>query len=466
MATFPTVKNYIVTEKLGQGTYATVYKAYRTVGKREVVAIKCIQKRSLSKSASDNLITEISLMKELNHDHIVQLTDFQWDGKAIYLIMEYCSGGDLSKFIRFRKRLPEIVVKKFLRQLASALQFLRIRNISHMDLKPQNMLLSSQNDPVLKLADFGFAQYVMNEVDAKTLRGSPLYMAPEIICSGKYDAKADLWSAGIIMFEALFGVAPFASNSYAELEDKIRSSAEITLPSNANISASCRDLLISLLRRNPDERISFDNFFNHPFIDLEHMPSPECLAKSRDLFTEAVKRDNQNDLKGAAMYYTRGLEYFVPAIEYEKNPAKKDALRVRASEYLARAEELRRLLKSENVYANASIESPGTSLVKLYTNDNKMEEALLHLETAENYDNKEMYDAALHQYEKTLSKLLELAPDETDTAKRERLMIEIQRCMKRAEEIKLLNQMKQSDGLKLKIYDNEKLATNSRKFID
>ncbi|EDV26515.1 uncharacterized protein TRIADDRAFT_54606 [Trichoplax adhaerens] len=441
MATFPTVKNYIVTEKLGQGTYATVYKAYRTVGKREVVAIKCIQKRSLSKSASDNLITEISLMKELNHDHIVQLTDFQWDGKAIYLIMEYCSGGDLSKFIRFRKRLPEIVVKKFLRQLASALQFLRIRNISHMDLKPQNMLLSSQNDPVLKLADFGFAQYVMNEVDAKTLRGSPLYMAPEIICSGKYDAKADLWSAGIIMFEALFGVAPFASNSYAELEDKIRSSAEITLPSNANISASCRDLLISLLRRNPDERISFDNFFNHPFIDLEHMPSPECLAKSRDLFTEAVKRDSQNDLKGAAMYYTRGLEYFVPAIEYEKNPAKKDALRVRASEYLARAEELRRLLKSENVYANASIESPGTSLGE---------------------DNKEMYDAALHQYEKTLSKLLELAPDETDTAKRERLMIEIQRCMNRAEEIKLLNQMKQSDGLKLKIYDNEKLATNSR----
>ncbi|GCC20094.1 hypothetical protein chiPu_0018734, partial [Chiloscyllium punctatum] len=149
----PKLEEFILTEKLGSGTYATVYKAYRKVNSREVVAIKCVSKKSLNKASVENLLTEIEILKTVRHPHIVQLKDFQWDSENIYLIMEFCAGGDLSHFIRTRRALPEGVARRFLQQLASALQYLHERNISHLDLKPQNILVSSRSTPHLKLAD-------------------------------------------------------------------------------------------------------------------------------------------------------------------------------------------------------------------------------------------------------------------------------------------------------------------------
>ncbi|CAF87533.1 unnamed protein product, partial [Tetraodon nigroviridis] len=116
---------------------------------REVVAVKVVAKKSLNKASTENLLTEIEILKSVRHPHIVQLKDFQWDAENIYLILEWCSGGDLSRFIRSRRILPERVARRFLQQIACALQFLHERNISHLDLKPQNILLCGS---VLKLA--------------------------------------------------------------------------------------------------------------------------------------------------------------------------------------------------------------------------------------------------------------------------------------------------------------------------
>ncbi|XP_049270122.1 serine/threonine-protein kinase ULK3-like [Rhipicephalus sanguineus] len=149
---------YIFTEKLGQGTYATVFKAYHKTGARRVVAIKCISKSSLTKTATENLLTEIAILKRIKNEHIVELIDFQWNQQFIYLIMEYCAGGDLHRFIRANKRLRESIVRKFLQQLAKALRVLHQHNIAHMDLKPQNILLSSVRNPSLKLAADAFGQ--------------------------------------------------------------------------------------------------------------------------------------------------------------------------------------------------------------------------------------------------------------------------------------------------------------------
>lgn len=83
---------------------------------------------------------------------------------------------------------------------ALALQYMRSKNVSHMDLKPQNILLSSENNPVLKLGDFGFATYLIGDTEGSSLRGSPLYMAPEIILKKHYSEKLDLWSVGVILY--------------------------------------------------------------------------------------------------------------------------------------------------------------------------------------------------------------------------------------------------------------------------
>lgn len=149
----PKLKDFILTEKLGSGTYATVYKAFRKTDSREAVAVKVVSKKTLNKSSMENLLTEIEILKTVRHPHIVQLKDFQWDSENIYLILEWCSGGDLSRFIRSCRILPERVARHCLQQIACALQFLHERNISHLDLKPQNILLSGNTLKLSGAAD-------------------------------------------------------------------------------------------------------------------------------------------------------------------------------------------------------------------------------------------------------------------------------------------------------------------------
>jgi len=116
-----------------------------------MVAIKVIERSKLSKSAEDAVVTEIGVMKKFKHKHIVQMIDFIWDYKNIYIILEHCDGGDLSSFIKQRTKLSEKICRKFLQQLALALQFLRSHNVSHLDLKPQNLLLMRSPQLTLKV---------------------------------------------------------------------------------------------------------------------------------------------------------------------------------------------------------------------------------------------------------------------------------------------------------------------------
>lgn len=218
----PSVSDYSLLEKIGAGSYATVYKAFKKDGCREVVAIKCVDKSSLSKSAIDNIVTEIYLLKILRHENIVEMRDFFWDEGHIYIVMEYCDGGDLSSFIKKRHKLPEQICRRFLQQLALALKYLRNNNVCHMDLKPQNLLLIRRPQLTLKVGDFGFARFLSNSQTKFAICGSPLYMAPEILLKNKYDARVDLWSVGVIMYECLFGEAPYSSNSFQELAEKIK----------------------------------------------------------------------------------------------------------------------------------------------------------------------------------------------------------------------------------------------------
>lgn len=395
-----------------------------------MVAIKCIQKCSLSKPATENLLTEIGLLKKLDHEHIVKLKDFEWNDEYIFLIMEYCSGGDLSRFIHSRRVLSEETARRFLQQLALALHFLRANDIAHMDLKPQNLLLSSRENPILKLADFGFAQYLHSEEETQTMRGSPLYMAPEMICSSKYDASVDLWSVGVILYEALFGMAPFASGSFAELEMKIRSSEPITIPVGSKVTPDCQDLLLALLQRDPLARVSFDDFFAHPFLDLEHVPSPSCLEKAVKLVMDAIKMDEEGNLKEAAGLYCDAMAFFIPAIEYEKDPEKKKRLRERVNQYMNRAEELKQRLRRK------SHSNPDELLASYIRDHSELKEAMQLANIAEIRDEHGAYGIALSQYQVALEALLPILSGTPRGPYKDALHLEVNRYMRRAEEIK------------------------------
>eukprot|EP00069_Balaena_mysticetus_P010144 bmy_20540T0 len=293
---------------IGHGAFAVVFKGRHREKHDLEVAVKCINKKNLAKSQT-LLGKEIKILKELKHENIVALYDFQEMANSVYLVMEYCNGGDLADYLH-RSRSPvgssagarpvpgpsggrlstgggppqgpgaamrtlsEDTIRLFLQQIAGAMRLLHSKGIIHRDLKPQNLLLSNPggrratpSNIRVKIADFGFARYLQSNMMAATLCGSPMYMAPEVIMSQHYDGKADLWSIGTIVYQCLTGKAPFQASSPQDLRLFYEKNKTLVPPIPRETSAPLRQLLLALLQRNHRDRMDFDEFFHHPFLD-------------------------------------------------------------------------------------------------------------------------------------------------------------------------------------------------------
>ncbi|XP_075220023.1 serine/threonine-protein kinase unc-51-like protein Atg1 isoform X2 [Lycorma delicatula] len=275
---------------IGHGAFAVVYKGRLRKNPRVVVAIKSITKKNLAKS--QNLLgKEIKILKELtelHHENVVALLDCKESTLNVFLVMEYCNGGDLADYLGVKGTLSEDTIRLFLRQLAGAMKALHAKGVVHRDLKPQNILLSHSGQRPspqpqhirLKIADFGFARFLQDGVMAATLCGSPMYMAPEVIMSLQYDAKADLWSLGTIVFQCLTGKAPFQAQTPQALKQFYEKNANLAPKIPNGTSPELKDLLMSLLRRNASERLEFDAFFNHAFLQPPPPSPPTQLSSS------------------------------------------------------------------------------------------------------------------------------------------------------------------------------------------
>lgn len=258
---------------IGHGAFAVVFKGRHREKHDWEVAVKCINKKNLAKSQT-LLGKEIKILKELKHENIVALLDFQETASSVYLVMEYCNGGDLADYLHSKGTLSEDTIRVFLQQIAGAMRVLQAKGIIHRDLKPQNILLSyppgrksHSNNTCIKIADFGFARYLQNNMMAATLCGSPMYMAPEVIMSQNYDAKADLWSIGTIVFQCLTGKAPFQASSPQDLRLFYEKNKTLSPNIPRETSSHLRHLLLGLLQRNHKDRMDFDEFFSHPFLE-------------------------------------------------------------------------------------------------------------------------------------------------------------------------------------------------------
>ncbi|KAK8763900.1 hypothetical protein V5799_033491 [Amblyomma americanum] len=200
----------------------------------------------------------------------------------------YCNGGDLAEYLLEKGTLSENTIRLFLRQIAGAMRALNARCIVHRDLKPQNILLChgrpkpAPADITLKIADFGFARFLQDGVMAATLCGSPMYMAPEVIMSLQYDAKADLWSIGTIVFQCLTGTAPFKAQTPQALKQFYEKATNLAPRIPSGTSRELHDLLSRLLKKNAKDRMDFDGFFSHPFLKrVAKLSSPMPVPSRR-----------------------------------------------------------------------------------------------------------------------------------------------------------------------------------------
>ncbi|XP_062216092.1 serine/threonine-protein kinase ATG1c-like isoform X2 [Phragmites australis] len=265
------VGEYELLRPIGSGAYSQVWLG-RHLARGTEVAVKEIAMERLSRKLRESLLSEVDILRRICHPNIIALHDSIKDHGKIYFILEYCRGGDLHAYLQRHKRVSETVAKHFIRQLASGLQMLRDNNVVHRDLKPQNILLVENNEnSLLKIADFGFAKFLQPFALAETLCGSPLYMAPEVMQAQKYDAKADLWSVGVILYQLVTGFPPFNGDNQIQLLKNILRSHEIRFPPDCELSHGCIDLCRKLLRLNSVERLTVEEFVNHPFLS-EHAP--------------------------------------------------------------------------------------------------------------------------------------------------------------------------------------------------
>ncbi|XP_065208880.1 serine/threonine-protein kinase ULK2-like isoform X2 [Planococcus citri] len=282
---------YDTKERLGFGAFAIVFKGWLKEKASIEVAVKVIAKKNITKTQNllEKEIKILSELTKLQHENVVALLECVDQPTNVFLVMEYCNGGDLQDYLNVQKSLSENTIRLFTRQLAGAMRAMNAKGIVHRDLKPQNILLKfdpkftardrkgSRMYPrpekiMLKISDFGFARFLTDGVMAATMCGSPMYMAPEVIMSQKYDAKADLWSLGTIIYQCLLSYAPFCATTPAGLKN-IYEKRENLVPSFPDsISPDLRDLLTRLLKRNSSERISFEDFFNHPFLKKTSSP--------------------------------------------------------------------------------------------------------------------------------------------------------------------------------------------------
>uniref|UniRef100_A0A224XE31 Putative serine/threonine kinase n=1 Tax=Panstrongylus lignarius TaxID=156445 RepID=A0A224XE31_9HEMI len=278
---------------IGHGAFAVVFKGRLRKNPKVIVAIKSITKKNLAKS--QNLLgKEIKILKELtelHHENVVALLDCKETAHNVFLVMEYCNGGDLADYLGVKGTLSEDTIRLFLNQLAGAMKALHAKGVVHRDLKPQNILLSHAGPKPcpqpsqirLKIADFGFARFLQDGVMAATLCGSPMYMAPEVIMSLQYDAKADLWSLGTIVFQCLTGKAPFQAQTPQALKMFYEKNANLAPKIPSGTSPELTELLNGLLRRNASERMDFNTFFSHKFLqppEQQNTQPPSPLSSS------------------------------------------------------------------------------------------------------------------------------------------------------------------------------------------
>ncbi|KAJ2558798.1 Serine/threonine-protein kinase [Coemansia sp. RSA 1933] len=348
------IGDYELGSQIGRGSFATVYKG---VNKRTstLVAIKSVVRSSLTRRLLENLETEINILRTVKHPSVVELIDCLKSRNHIHLVMEYCSLGDLASYMRKRKDNPSLrnidgglnmdIARSFVCQLGSAMRFLRSRDIIHRDIKTQNLLLQPPSDayvlgkseaigafPLIKVADFGFARNLPSTALAETLCGSPLYMAPEILHYEPYDAKADLWSIGAVIYEMIAGRPPFHASNHVELARVIeRTNDRIVFPdekpdhvrtgggsdasdavSNEPIDPVLKDLVRQLLKMNPADRMLFDQFFAHPALQARR----QSYVRDRDHISDKQQLNNNMLPENASDAYAQP-----PLVGRERTPS-------------------------------------------------------------------------------------------------------------------------------------------------
>ena len=285
---------------LGKGAFG---KCYRCIDKKnnEIIAIKEIPKKNIyKKKLKIRLNNGINIHRKLDHKNIVKLKDSFEDYDNVYIILNLCENGDLRTLLNKRKKLKEIEVIYYVYNLISALKYLKLMGIIHLDIKLEHIYLDDKM--VLKLGDFGLSMEMKN-IEYYIRAGTIDYMAPEILeDKPDYSDKNDIWAIGIIMYYLIIGKLPFNDKDKESIINNIKN-LNYEFPKDAVISKAAKDLIKQILVLDPKKRPTLHQILKHDFFNI-----CRCIPKYIP-----IKFKNEEP----SLDY---ITYFIPNIDINKEP--------------------------------------------------------------------------------------------------------------------------------------------------
>ncbi|SYZ64465.1 mitogen-activated_protein_kinase_kinase_3 (plasmid) [Leishmania braziliensis MHOM/BR/75/M2904] len=257
---------YALIEKIGSGSYGDVWSATLRTGTKDMYAVKRIDKRQAGTKGLRSVMGEVETMSLLSHPNIVKLEETYQDDACLSIVMEYLPGGSLQHHID-RQSVSEGETRRIITQLLMAVEYIHEKGIVHRDLKPSNCLLS-QNDLVVKIADFGLSVFAGNEQCLTTCCGTLHFMAPEILLEKNYGKPVDMWAMGVMTHVMFLGRYPFQARTETALTKDI--CRGYRLPEEGGDRPRCppqlQDFISQLLYYDPHRRMSAKDALKHRWI--------------------------------------------------------------------------------------------------------------------------------------------------------------------------------------------------------
>ncbi|XP_020293971.1 death-associated protein kinase related-like [Pseudomyrmex gracilis] len=258
-----------------RGKYATVRRCRERSSGRQWAA-KFLRKRRRAQELRAEALHEVAVLDAAAHcSRLVSLHQVFETNTEMVLVLELAPGGEL-QMILDRDEVPEErQVARLLRQILDGIAFLHSLNVAHLDIKPQNLVLTGEfPDCDVKLCDFGISRYISHGTDIREILGTPDYVAPEVLNYEPISLATDMWSVGVLLYVLLTGCSPFGGDTKQETFCNI-SRCRLDFPDDLfeDVSEEARDLMRKLMVKDPNERLTVTECLQHAWFNMFEQPS-------------------------------------------------------------------------------------------------------------------------------------------------------------------------------------------------
>ncbi len=294
------IEDFKMLKVIGEGSFAQVILA-RKNDNGQTYAIKKLKKKTLERKQHVNhVMSERRVLAHFDHPFIVKLFYSFRSAKSLFFVLEFCQGGELFNLIEQRKKLTEDEARFYSAQMVLALEHIHARNVIYRDLKPENVVFDTEG--YIRLTDFGLCkENVYEDNEAKSICGTPEYMAPEVLYKVGHGRPVDWWCLGSIIYEMLTGLPPFHSVVKAEIFEKIKFSDP---KPPAHLSKNAKHLLERLLCKKAEDRLGSrgaEEIKSHPwYAEVDWQALLEKKVKAP--FVPVIKSDS--DVQWIATCFT------------------------------------------------------------------------------------------------------------------------------------------------------------------